>query len=204
MKELNKKEVIGIFPEPILNTKIDLKKYNKSFLKYKKDSFKNIGNISSNETYILNKKEFKNLKKELEIIVNDFTKQVLKYNKVNFYITQSWLNFTKREEYHHLHNHPNSIFSGVLYIKAKKDIDSISFCKDENKNFLEFNINEYNYFNATSWRLPVENGKLIIFRSTLFHHVEHKQDDEERISLAFNTFVKGNLGDEKKLTELKL
>jgi hypothetical protein len=34
--------------------------------------------------------------------------------------------------------------------------------------------------------------------------VETKEGDNTRISLAFNVFIKGNIGNNKNLTELKL
>ena len=40
--------------------------------------------------------------------------------------------------------------------------------------------------------------------STTVHKVKTKKDSNERISLAFNTFIKGTLGHAKELTELKI
>jgi len=50
----------------------------------------------------------------------------------------------------------------------------------------------------------IKTGMLILFPSSLTHGVEIKKDNEERISLAFNTYFKGTLGSAKSLTELKL
>jgi hypothetical protein len=43
-----------------------------------------------------------------------------------------------------------------------------------------------------------------MFPSSLTHMVETKEGTNTRISLAFNVFVKGTLGDNTRLTELIL
>jgi hypothetical protein len=45
------------------------------------------------------------------------------------YITQSWANYTKKNQYHHTHEHPNSFISGVLYINANEAHDKITMHK---------------------------------------------------------------------------
>ena len=52
--------------------------------------------------------------------------------------------------------------------------------------------------------LPMKRGELILFPSNLSHSVPINQSDEERISLSFNTWPKGNMGDIKSLTYLPL
>ncbi len=52
--------------------------------------------------------------------------------------------------------------------------------------------------------IPQENNNLILFPSSLTHMVETKEGNNTRISLAFNVFIKGIIGDNKNLTELIL
>ena len=56
--------------------------------------------------------------------------------------------------------------------------------------------------NSDSWWFNVKSGKIIIFPSSLTHHVDNVIADDTRISIAFNSFIKGILGDNKSLTEL--
>jgi hypothetical protein len=89
------------------------------------------GNITSNDNYVLNEKPFLNLKNELDLKVKEyFDKIICPSNKVKPYITQSWLNYTKRNQYHHKHQHPNSLVSGVFYINADEKLDKIKFFKE--------------------------------------------------------------------------
>ena len=197
----------GIFPTPIYITKLTRQfsnKENKFIEKSKLDTYKNEGNLTSNDDYILNSKTFISLKKELDGIVKDyFNKVISPSNNIKPYITQSWLNYTEQAQYHHTHAHPNSLVSGVLYINADKDNDKIKFFKTMYQ-IIKPEIKEYNLYNSETWWFPVETLDVILFPSSLIHRVEVKQGTNTRISLAFNTFIKGTVGNNKKLTELRL
>lgn len=52
--------------------------------------------------------------------------------------------------------------------------------------------------------MGVKDGDLLIFPSSLIHDVPKVVGDKQRISIAFNSFLKGNLGDMSYSTELKL
>ena len=201
-------QIYQLFPTTIYKNQINknLTKPELDFLISQKSKiYKNIGNNSSNDNYILENKELINFKKQILNFVNDHLKNVLAVDtkKVTPYITQSWLNFTNVNEFHHLHHHINSYLSGVFYIKAKKDVDKIFFEKDLNyllhPEFTEFNIN-----NSDNWWIPVETGEIILFSSKLKHYVEKVEKTDERISLAFNVFLKGTIGKNQDLTELVL
>ena len=59
-------------------------------------------------------------------------------------------------------------------------------------------------YNSATFTMPLKMVELIIFPSHLTHGVPANQSDEARISLSFNTWVKGNLGNKKHLTYLPL
>ena len=197
----------GLFPTPIYITKLTRQfsnKENKFIEKSKLDTYKNEGNLTSNDNCILNSKTFISLKKELDEIIKDyFNKVISPSNNIKPYITQSWLNYTEQTQYHHTHAHPNSLVSGVLYINADKDNDKIKFFKTMYQ-IIKPEIKEYNLYNSETWWFPVETLDVVLFPSSLTHRVEVKQGTNTRISLAFNTFIKGTVGDNKKLTELRL
>lgn len=201
-------EIRAIFPTPIYSYKMN-RSFNSSELKFleknKKHFFKNEGNTTTIDNYILNKKPFSKLKKELELRVNDyFDKVISPSNKIIPYITQSWLNFTKTKEYHHKHSHPNSIISGVLYMDCDEQYDKIRFHRDYIPRVFEIERKEYNYWNSDTWWFSVKTGELLLFPSTLTHDVQTKEGSNTRTSLAFNVFIKGTLGSNRQLTELKL
>jgi len=197
----------GIFPTPIYISKLNRDLTNKelSFIDNTKyDCNKNEGNITSNDNYILNQKIFKDLKTDLDLRVQDyFDKVISPANNITPYITQSWLNYTETNQYHHKHAHPNSLVSGVFYINCHKENDKIKFFNDKYQT-IKIEVKDYNIWNSETWWFSVKTGDVILFPSSLTHMVETKQGTNTRISLAFNVFIKGTVGNNKNLTELVL
>jgi uncharacterized protein (TIGR02466 family) len=195
----------GIFPTPIYISKLNRELTNKelSFIdKTKLDTYKNEGNTTSNDNYILNHKAFKDLKDELDLRVKDYFEKVISPTEaITPYITQSWLNYTETNQYHHKHAHPNSLVSGVFYINCHKEHDKIKFFNDRYQT-VKTEVKDWNVWNSESWWFYVKTGDVILFPSSLTHMVETKQGDNTRISLAFNVFIKGTIGNNKNLTEL--
>jgi len=198
----------GIFPTPIYMSKLD-RKLNKKELdlidKTKLDFYKNEGNITSNNSYILNQKVFSSLKEDLYLRVEDYFNKVLSITDgVTPYITQSWLNYTETNQYHHKHEHPNSLVSGVFYVNCHEEFDKIKFFRKDHYQAIKPEVKDWNLYNSETWWFTVKTGDIILFPSSLTHMVETKEGDNTRISLAFNVFIKGTIGNNKNLTELIL
>ena len=198
-----------LFPQPVYASKLDralTKKELKTINEYKKKTNSNAGNMTSNENYVLENKALNNLKKDLHTKVMDyFDKVICTDNPITTCITQSWINYIKSDQFHHKHNHPNSLISGVFYISADKEVDSITFHKAFLEDRIKLNINKYNMFNSISCTFPIETGDILLFPSSSIHGVEKKKKGNNiRTSLSFNVFFKGTVGNKKELTELIL
>jgi uncharacterized protein (TIGR02466 family) len=201
-------KILGIFPTPVYWAKLERPfsaKEHKYFTDHRDGSnlVDNVGNTSSKDNYILNRRVFASLKKELSTHVKNYFDKVLCTKDVTPWITQSWLNYTRPDQFHHRHAHPNSFVSGVLYINADNDNDKILFYKSSLQ-YIKPQVTSFNIYNSESWFFHIKTNDLVLFPSTLTHAVEQKTGNNTRISLAFNVFVKGRLGDPKELTELKL
>ena len=201
-----KHNLYGIFPTPIYISKLN--KFTKKELNYvdklSLNINKNMGNVSSKNSYVLNDKPFNNIKKQLlNHITKYFDEVISTSDKIVPYITQSWLNYTKENEYHHSHAHPNSFVSGVLYINANKENDKIIFEKNKYQ-AIDLTKKDFNLYNSDTWFFPVHTGDLIMFPSNTQHKVEYKRGNNIRTSIAFNIYIKGIVGNLIKLTELKL
>jgi uncharacterized protein (TIGR02466 family) len=198
-------EVQALFPTPVV--KFDLgRQFNIKELNYFNNLLyvPNLGNSSTSNSYVLNDKALKDIKVFIEDCVKKVVDEVYLYNeKSNFCITQSWLNKTSHGQHHHKHNHSNSVLSGCLYIKTVDGRDKIEFHKDGYEQ-IKIGSKGYNAFNSNSWWIPIKTGQLIIFPSYLSHTVPVISGEEDRISLAFNAFPLGTIGDPALLTELKL
>ena len=211
MSEKNLKPIIhSIFPTPVYITKID-RGFTKQELQFVKEQKKhctnNEGNINTKDNYILNRKEFKNIKKFLDKHCKEYLDTVIcPKNNIELYITQSWLNYTEANQYHHKHSHPNSVVSGVFYFDSDIKNDKILFTNSKGYEQIkpEIDNTKFNLWNSKTWFFPVETGNLFMFPSSTTHQVETKQGNNTRISLAFNTFYKGSVGSNAQLTELIL
>jgi hypothetical protein len=91
----------------------------------------------------------------------------------------------------------------VFYVNADPANDKIYFYNDTYRQ-IDVPPTDWNLYNSKSWWMEAKTGGLLLFPSSLTHTVQQVTADEDRISIAFNTFLKGNLGDNKDLTELKL
>ena len=194
-----------LFPQPVYTCKLERALTEKELWtinKYKNKTHKNEGNIISHDTYVLENKRFENLKKDLnKRVIDYFDKIICCGNSIIPYITQSWINYTETDQFHHRHSHANSYVSGVFYISADKEVDKIKFYKPDHQE-IELAVSKYNLFNATTWQYPVQTGDVLLFPAYLTHGVEKKKGTNIRITLSFNVFFKGKIGNNKKLTEL--
>ena len=164
----------------------------------------NDGNTTSINNNLFESAELAEVARFCEESVQQYFKEVYApKHDVTPYITQSWANYTKKGQWHHKHEHPNSFISGVFYVQAQKDIDKIYFYKNGYQQ-IKLPTDNYNLYNSDSWWLGVETGQLILFPSHLTHMVQAVQTDETRISISFNTFLKGYIGTDLELTGLHL
>jgi|TARA_R100001129_G_scaffold184968_1_gene171502 uncharacterized protein (TIGR02466 family) len=205
---MNQANIHSIFPVPIYTTRMD-RAFTKKELQFvkeqKKHIYKSTGNFTTHDTYILDKKEFKNIKKFLEKCCKDYLEKIIcSKNNISLYITQSWLNYTEESQYHHKHEHPNSVVSGVLYLDADVKNDKIVFSHPIRYQQIQVDVDRFNAWNSDSWYVPVKTGELFMFPSSLSHQVIVKKGNNTRISLAFNTFYKGTMGSKDRLFELKI
>ena len=202
MKQYTKTD---LFPSTIEVSEIGRKLTKKEFaLLSNMPCHRNYGNLSSENSYVLELPELAKLKANfMEAVQHYMDTIVCAKPNVKTYITQSWVNYTGQGQFHHKHSHKNSYLSGVFYISAEEEVDRIKFYND---GYLQLDVTptEWNISNSKSWWYPAKTGRLIIFPSHLVHSVEQKQESNIRISLSFNTFLKGNLGDKFALTEVIL
>lgn len=193
----------NLFPTPIgfFNYEDGLTAEEKKYL-VDQEQRPNEGNTSSVNKYVLKSKELANLTTYIEKCAHQYFMATIcpKYD-VNLSITQSWVNWTKPGQFHHKHSHHNSLISGCFYVNANKETDKIFFYKDKYK-FLDFPPADWNAYNSDSWWYSVGENMLIFFPSGLTHMVQPVGGEETRISLAFNLFPVGYVGEEDALTAL--
>ena len=159
-------------------------------------------NRQSEDTFVLDRPELSNVKAFIEAKLHEYVTKIFASTD-KLVITQSWLNKSKKGESHHEHVHPNSMVSGVWYPQIHEQMPPIQFRSRQQRD-VSLQTEKYNTFNSATFMLPMKRGELILFPSNLTHSVPTNVGEEERISLSFNTWPKGNMGDIKSLTYLPL
>ena len=200
-----------LFSTPVFESSENYK-FNKSELEFIHKQKENVainqnGNSYSKNNYVLDSPELKNLKEFCNKNLLMFFYDRFKVKKdIEIYITQSWINFNQKDTSHHRHKHVNSIISSVLFIKG--ETCPIIFYNSERNLF--GNLLSYDDFtapnedNTSQVYFNNQNGQLFLFPSTLMHSVAKNKSDVERISLSFNTFIRGQLGGDSSLQILNI
>ena len=202
MKE--KDELLQLFPTPALITK-----YENSF----EEEFKFIqnlryieqkenGNFKSDDTYLLKHKELSKINDFFNESLNKFTKNIYQ-TKQRLVVTQCWTNKNPPNSKHHEHVHPNSIVSGVFYFRQTKTLPPIQFNKSIQEG-IKLSPEKYNQLNSETFLLPMVDGELVLFPSSLRHSVPFNKGNETRYSMSFNTFCIDELGSRDSLTHLNI
>jgi len=195
---------MDLFPTPLYINNIDAPLINqqKNYL-LNLPKIQNTGNLRSESAYIFEYPLFAELKKTINEHIKEYINIVYPNSNLDVYITQSWANYTEPNQWHHKHSHPNSFISGVFYVNAIKNEDMIRFYKDLPPIY-QINHNQPNNYNSGDVAILIESGDLVLFPSNFQHNVPPTTSKETRISISFNTFIRGNLGDEDSSTALYL
>lgn len=199
-------QTYGLFPIPVASFRLN-RKFTKNEMNSIRESLLDLTpndfNQTSRNRHILDIPELSEIKTFCQESVSDFAKNVMRFDDGDSTITQSWLNLSTTGQQHHQHRHPNSLWSGVLYIVSGQD-DRIIFHNERNLNgSFQMNETEWNEFNSHTWWLPAKQCHLLVFQSMLVHSVPPTKS-RERISLSFNTFPRRNIGSDSKLSLLEL
>jgi len=175
-------------------------------LKYKR-TLHNDANISL-ETYVLNLPELQELKSQVINHINTYLYDVIRTEKnIKFKLLNSWVMQHLPKDYGPPHNHNNSLFSGVLYIKTSENCGDIKFHNKVNNNFSEtitLKYEEYNIYNSSSFYFKPSDGLILLFPSYLNHEILPNLSEDLRYCLAFNIFIEGELGEPDRINILSL
>ena len=203
--------ITKLFSTPVFQSS-EKYKFNKSELEFVHKQKENVainqnGNSYSKNNYVLDSPELKNLKEFCNKNLLMFFYDRFKVKKdIEIYITQSWINFNQKDTSHHRHKHVNSIISSVLFIKG--ETCPIIFYNSERNLFGNLlshdDFTAPNEDNTSQVYFNNQNGQLFLFPSTLMHSVAKNKSDVERISLSFNTFIRGQLGGDSSLQILNI
>ena len=191
-------QLVPLFSRPVFKTGIDI-----SLDLSNVNWIENYTNSISTNQQILETPEFSQVKEAIMDRLNAYFYNVISASKdCEIYITESWVNKTDKGQSHHRHWHPNSVLSGILSLATDNKGGATVFITSA-FDTIEYDIIESNLYNSKRWGINLVPGEMLIFPSAVEHLVEEYQGDTPRITLSFNTFLRGTIN-KHPLTKLKI
>ena len=210
-----------MFPTPLYKTNWELNNWKmekKEIEDIAKKDLRQVGELDYfSENFYLFNDNLKKLKEFCEYHIEKYVKNVLNpVDDLDFYITTSWLNVVKPGGLINRHNHANSLISGTFYPKTVEE-DTVCFHDPNLQRRIHreciaipnisqeaSSIRPYSE-NIEASLLAINDGDLLLFPSWLSHGVlPNEKATTDRISISFNVFVRGNIGGQGTLSELKI
>jgi uncharacterized protein (TIGR02466 family) len=188
-------EIIGLFPTPLMWTQQLLDTASVESYVRRIKSLRKTANARSKSlchTEIVDPAKDEGFGR-LDNILRD---QLVEFGKTLFgeelawSIKEMWFNVMETGGFQSIHNHANSIISGVIYLTSAHPSSRIVFSKGLGGTdyiFNNFNKNAaVGPYNGVKWFLPqISAGDLVLFPSYLLHEVPENRGPQ-RISIAFN------------------
>ncbi len=204
---VNNYKVQPLFAEPYMRANIShaISETQVEFIKKVKMN-KNKINLISDNLYLFNEPELKSIKKAVHDVLDIFAREVLGINQ-KLYVTQSWSLMNPPGTGMHGHSHSNSLVSGSLYFTDLPNPPAnMVFARYGGYKQIELSPepNRSNLYNTPVNVITPQKGEVILFASSLQHFVEVNQAPVPRHSIAFNSFVKGKIGNFRDVSELML
>jgi uncharacterized protein (TIGR02466 family) len=203
----NSYDVQPLFAEPYFRTNIGraISEEQIRFIQNLK-MVKNQINLISENLYIFEEPELASIKEAVQEALDVYAREVMGINQ-QIYVTQSWALTNPPGVGMHGHSHSNSVVSGSLYYcELPHPVANMVFGKHNTYQRLELKPEQgkINIYNTPTNIVTPQQNEVILFSSALEHYVEVNNSPVPRHSIAFNTFIRGTLGNYRDVSELRL
>lgn len=196
---MNNFEIVGIFPTPLYVAKIEpqltdeeIKFVHQDHL-YSSRKILARHTVNSDSQAMLNFFELKRIKEFIQSSLDNYAETVLSIEN-KLFPTLCWTNRTPPGAGHYSHHHSNSLVSGVFYFTPNPTPIEFFTEKTVSHTPLKLIPKKFNQYNTYTNIIHVTQGTLIIFPSYLDHSVSENIQTHDRISLSFNTWIDGAIG----------
>ena len=163
-------------------------------------------NLISENLYIFQEPELKPISDAIQEVLDLYAKEIMGISQ-SLYVTQSWSLINNPGIGMHTHAHSNSVISGSLYYTELPSPPS-RMVFDRHTFYQQLQLGpskeKQNIYNTPVNVIEPKMNEVLLFPSELNHQVEPNQSSQPRHSIAFNCFVKGQLGNYRDVSELKL
>ncbi len=199
----NQRSILPLFATPVyINNVGNFQKPDMGSVEFTSGAY---SFLTSVDKYILDRPDFAVIRDVVLKEVGVYAHEILAVNAgVEFYITNSWINVHKRGHAAGAHIHHNSLISGVLYLQVNENSGDLVFHRDVLSLIpfpptVDMDMDSFNIYNCKSWGHKPKTNDICLFPSVVSHSADPNQSDEDRWCLAFNTFVRGDIGKLHKL-----
>ncbi len=200
-------EVSPLFAEPFFRADIGyaISEAQVEFIK-NLEMMENQANLISTNKYIFDLPELASIAEAVQDALDMYSKEIMGIEQ-KLYVTQSWSLINNPSIGMHGHSHSNSLISGSLYYTDLPEPGS-GMIFDRHRGYQQIELppdrERQNIFNTPMNIVHPKRNEIFLFSSGLQHFVETNESEVPRYSIAFNTFIKGKIGDLQDVSELTL
>lgn len=191
--------VVPLFSTPVYIGEIDVTSDDKTHcvaLPKSEGAFHNF--LISHEDRVLDDPALAELKDRATQHVKKYATDVYKVNQdtFDFYINTSWVSDLGSDSAVELHKHYHSIFTGVIVLDCSPSSRLIlgSGTTPIMSEFLRFGYTDYNTFNSSEEYFDLLPNHIYLFPSNLGHSAKCFLPGGNLSVIAFDTFIRGNIG----------
>jgi uncharacterized protein (TIGR02466 family) len=167
---------------------------------------RNQSNLISDNLYIFEEPELASIKQAVQEALDFYASTVMGITQ-QLYVTQSWSLVNNPSVGMHGHSHSNSIVSGSLYFCDLPEASG-NMLFERHRTYQQLQLaperNRRTIYNTQVNVIEPKQGEVILFSSRLQHNVEVNNSTQDRYSIAFNSFIRGDLGNYRDVSELSL
>ena len=139
-------------------------------------------------------KEFKFFA-DLIILTSKRIIEQLDYKVEDITITDMWANVLKDTEHHPMHTHSNNFLSGTYYLQSDQKASIVFHDPRPAADVIVPRKKETTLNNSSLLSYASKQNRAVIFPSWLPHWVQQNKSNNNRISIAWNMQVKGQVGE---------
>lgn len=167
---------------------------------------RNQANLISENLYLFEEPEMASIKAVVQEALDFYARDVMGITQ-QLYVTQSWALVNSPSIGMHGHSHSNSVVSGSLYYCDMPEAGG-NMVFDRHRTYQQLQLtperDKRNIYNTPLNVIEPRKGEVVLFSSSLQHFVENNSSAEDRYSIAFNTFIRGELGNYRDVSELTI
>jgi uncharacterized protein (TIGR02466 family) len=130
---------------------------------------------------------------ELHSLAEDALQEFSPRESLRLFAGPTWFNINPKGTSVAPHQHPGCVLAGVYYIQANGNSANLRFMTPDR--VTSWMYTPHYYATRTKYTSPLHtvtpaNSKFVMFPGNLMHYVDSNEEEEDRVSIAFN-FIQG-------------